>query len=180
MSTPRFRSTAALSVRQRRTAPHVDRATFVVFTLGAHRLAAPVESVERVLRPPARPVAQSPDAQGIDTRDRGASTVGYSGRAVPVLSLETGLCLPASGASSAARRTLILQVHDVLVAAEVDAVLEVVTIDVAAVEGIDEAGAALTGARGRFVRHGHEVIILDVLRVVRAVYVVTQQVTEPA
>ncbi len=101
-------------------------------------------------------------------------TVDYDGRALPILSLERGLRLPASTAPVSTRRALVFRVQDVWIAAVVDAVLEVVTIDAATVNAIDAGATTLIGARGRFVRRGHDVIILDMLRVVRAVYEATQ------
>ena len=45
-----FKSTAMFAVR-RRAVSTVERATFVSFSIGDHRLAGPVELIERVLRP---------------------------------------------------------------------------------------------------------------------------------
>ncbi len=155
MSMPRFRSTAALSIRQRQAAPTIDRATFVLFSLGPHRFAAPVTLVERVLRG-----GVASDAH-----------VAYSGRQVPVVDLRLAFRDTSAGPSTlATRRSLIFSVQEVWIAAEVDAVHEVATIDASAVEALPVTAERVVGARGRFQRHGHEVIVLDMLRVVRAVY----------
>jgi chemotaxis signal transduction protein len=154
MSMPRFRSTAALSIRQRQAAPTIDRATFVLFSIGRHRFAAPVTLVERVLR------------GGVSD-----AHVAYSGRQVPVVDLRLAFRDAAAGPSTlATRRLLIFSVQEVWIAAEVDAVHEVATIDASAVEALAVTAERVVGARGRFQRHGHEVIVLDMLRVVRAVY----------
>lgn len=156
MSMPRFRSTASLSVRQRQVAPTIDRATFVLFSLGEHRYAAPVTLVERVLRG---------GAVGADAH------VTYAGRQVPVLDLRLAFGdVPAGPSPLATRRLLVFSVQEVWLAAEVDAVQEVATIDASAVEALAADVEYVVGARGRFQRHGHDVIVLDMLRVVRAVY----------
>jgi chemotaxis signal transduction protein len=171
MNMPRFRSTAALSVRQRRAAPAVDRATFVLFSLGAHRFAAPVTLVERVLR--ARPDhAGSTDTGAADANAAIADAhIAYAGRQVPVLDLRLAFGDGATRVSArGTRRLLIFSVQAVWIAAEVDDVQEVATIDASAVESVPVEAAHVVGARGHFHRHGHEVIVLDMLRVVRAVY----------
>jgi chemotaxis signal transduction protein len=171
MNMPRFRSTAALSVRQRRVVPTVDRATFVLFSLGAHRFAAPVTLVERVLR--ARPAnAGSADADAADADAADADLhIAYAGRQVPVLDLRLAFADRAARVSARdTRRLLIFSVQEVWIAAEVDDVQEVATIDASAVESLPVDVEHVVGARGHFHRHGHEVIVLDMLRVVRAVY----------
>lgn len=178
MTAPRFRSTAAFTMRQRHTAPAIDRATFVIFSLGGQRYAAPAESVERVLRH-----AQS-EAHAL-------SLVEHNGRQVTVIDLrdvlqhasrelscdESGHAPPMGGSPPPSRsmalgqRTLVFSVQDAWVAATVDAVYEVATIDATLVRPVEAATAVV---RGRFVRHDHHVLVLDLLRVVRAVYVLTQ------
>lgn len=161
MSVPRFRSTAALSIRQRQAAPTVDRATFVLFSLGGHRFAAPVTVVERVLRGG----AVMNDAHVADGH------VAYAGRQVPVLDLRRAFGEASAVPSTlGTRRLLIFSVQAVWIAAEVDAVQEVATIDASDVEALAANAEHVVGARGRFRRHGHDVTVLDMLRVVRAVY----------
>lgn len=186
MTAPRFRSTAAFTMRQRHTAPAIDRATFVIFSLGGQRYAAPAESVERVLR-----YAQS-EAHAL-------SLVEHNGRQVTVIDLrdvlqhasrelscdESGHAPPMGGSPPPSRsmalgqRTLVFSVQDAWVAATVDAVYEVATIDATLVRPVEAESDLRTVAptavvRGRFVRHDHHVLVLDLLRVVRAVYVLTQ------
>jgi chemotaxis signal transduction protein len=166
MSVPRFRSTAALSIRQRQAAPTVDRATFVLFSLGEHRFAAPVTVVERVLRGG----AVGADARVADA-DVADGHVAYAGRQVPVLDLRRAFSAAQAVPSTlGTRRLLIFSVQAVWLAAEVDAVQEVATIDASDVEALAANAEHVVGARGRFRRHGHDVTVLDMLRVVRAVY----------
>ncbi len=162
MTVPRFRSTAALSTRQRRSTTQVDRATFVVFALGDRRFGVPVESVERVLR----------HDQGLiaDASDAGLGHLTYRERQVPILALEPALALPAAATPDAATRVLVFTVHNVWVAALVRTVFEVAMVDASLVTPLDTAEVAVVGARGRFARQGAEVIVLDMLAVVRAVY----------
>jgi len=167
MTMPRFRSTAALSPRQRRAVAQVDRATFVVFTLGGRRLAVPVESVERVLR-----IGAPTEAGGPDVRP---THVSHAGHSVPLLTLEPAMRLLPS-VPTAASRVVVFSVRDVWVAAVVDQVHEVAIMDASLVQPVGEEERTLVGARGRFERHGHLVIVLDMLAVVRAVYEAAQRV----
>ncbi len=167
MTMPRFRSTAAFSTRQRPAVPHVERATFVVFSLAGRRLAAPVEAVERVLRQAAAPSSAE-------------RHVVHAGRHVPLIDLRPAFGVPSPAPDDASRRLLIFSAQGVWLAAEVDAVHDVATVDASSVESLGMTGhdaMTLVGARGRFVRHGHEVIVLDMLRVVRAVYQLAQRAT---
>jgi chemotaxis signal transduction protein len=150
MSIGRFRSTAAFAPRARAPIAAVDRATFVVFAIGAHRFAVSVERVERVLRVSAI---------------NGAIT--EAGRALPVTDLASTLGLAL--APSAQSRVLVLAGSATAgsVAVEVDAVFEVATIDATAVSPLAFDGSHTyvpVGARGVFTRQGHSVIVLDVGR----------------
>jgi len=159
MTAPRFRSTLALGTRQRRRAVPVDRATLVVFSLGAQRFGVPVECVERVLRHEvSRDVADPADAP---------AHVSHGGRSVPVVTLAQALGVLDAGAMS---RVLVFNVQTVWVAALVGAVHEVATINAADVRAVSDESASVAGARGCFTRHGQDVIVLDMLAVIRAVY----------
>jgi chemotaxis signal transduction protein len=166
MTAPRFRSTAAFS-RRNRQAKIVDRATFVIFSLQGHRFAAPVESVERVLR-------------GAPARDRGMAVVEHGGRRVPLLDLRTVLGFAREELPlQRHERTLVFTVQGAWIACAVDAVYEVATIDASTVElfatsATGDDSARPEAARARFSRHEHEVLVLDIVRVVRAVYEATQ------
>jgi chemotaxis signal transduction protein len=180
MTAPRFRSTAAFTLRQRRTAPVVDRATFVIFSVNGCRFAAAAESVERVLREvvegSANPVVHHLGKQipVIDFRQ-------VLRDATPTASVRTPASVGGMG-----QRTLVFSVRDVWVAATVDAVYEVATIDAAQVQPVESstpqgtsgAAGAIDVVRGCFVRHDQDVLVLDMLRVVRAVYEATQRAAE--
>lgn len=159
MTAPRFRSTLALGTRKRRATVHVDRATFVVFGLGAQRFGVPVESVERVLRHEAPRDVGDPD--GLPAQ------VSHDGRTVPVLALAPVLGVSDAGVMT---RVLVFSVQTVWVAALVGIVHEVATINAADVRPVPDDIGAVAGARGCFARHGHDVIVLDMLAVIRAVY----------
>ena len=165
MTAPRFRSTAAFS-RRHRQAKLVDRATFVIFSLHGQRFAAPIESVERVLR-------------GAPEPEPGKATVEHSGRRVPVLDLRAALGFTQGvAAAPTLQRTLVFTVQGAWIASVVDAVYEVATIDASTVELFvttpsDDNVTRPAAARARFSRHEHEVLVLDIVRVVRAVYEAT-------
>ena len=152
MSIGRFRSTAAFSPRARVGVVAIDRATFVIFSIGGHRFAVSVERVERVLR------------------DDGAhDTVTYAGRSVPVASLASALGLAL--APSTRSRVLIFSDGATWTAAAVDVVHEVVTIDASTVSPLvsDDAQTYLPiGARGVFTRQEQRVLVLDVTRALQA------------
>ncbi|MEQ1691394.1 MAG: chemotaxis protein CheW [Gemmatimonas sp.] len=181
MTAPRFRSTAAFTMRHRQAAPIIDRATFVIFSLDGQRYAAPAESVERVLR-------QTPSGE------HGARVVEHAGQQVPIIDFRAALGGATSSRASeagsapdvrpaAGQRTLVFSVQDVWIAATVDAVYEVATIDAALVRPLEPVVAFSESTmpravRGRFVRHDQEVQVLDMLRVVRAVYEATHHATD--
>lgn len=163
MTIPRFRSTAAFTLRSRLSAPMVDRATFVLFSLGGERFAAPVEAVERVLRPGSLPAELM-------------TTVAHAGRQVPLLDIRTALGIATSTDRSAGARMLVFIVQQVWVAAEVDAVYEVATLDASLVRRLpasrDDGRPWPVGSRGLFTRHEQQVIVLDMpsvmLQVIRS------------
>lgn len=137
--------------RMRATLPTIERATFVIFSLGGHRFAAYVEAVERVLRA-SRSVAVN-------------ATVRYAGIDVPVLSLESALVVSASRSNTS--RLLIIVTGTRWLAVEVDAVHEVAAIDAATVQPLESDSSrayAPTGVRGVFRRADHDVLVLDVAR----------------
>jgi chemotaxis signal transduction protein len=147
MSIGRFRSIGA-APRARAAAPPVDRATFVIFGVGAHRFAVPVESVERVLRPSASHHA-----------------VSYGGRSLPLSDLASALGLAL--APSARSRLIVFNQDSRWVVAAVDAVFEVATVDASEVgpPAFDGSRTYLpVGTRGIFSRHGVAVLVLDVSR----------------
>ena len=177
MTAPRFRSTATFTIRKRHVAPVVERTTFVIFSLGGQRFAASAESVERVLR--------NASAEG-----NGPTTLEHRGQQVPVIDLRDALrpalrdAIAASGSPSRVasmapgQRTLVFSVQDQWVAATVDAVYEVATIDAALVQPIATGSSngdapARLAVRGQFSRHDQVVLVLDMSRVVRAVYEAT-------
>jgi chemotaxis signal transduction protein len=156
-SEPQFRSTSAFAARARRSAPAIERATFVCFMLGGRRFAAPVESVERVLR-----------WNVIDANAEGdvpqVRTVSYARRDVPLADLAGHLGL--EDRPSAASRVLILNVPTGWVAAVVDAVLDVATVDAAIITLVErsEAPDLPRGVRGMFIRQNQPLLVLDVGR----------------
>lgn len=159
MTAPRFASTAALHTRRQTATPVVDRATFVVFVVSSQRYAVPAESAERVLR-------------AAPTHAGGALVVDYRGRLVPVINLRAALLALPLDCEASLQRTLVFSVQDVLIAARVDAVTEVVTIEAAEVRPVASTSPdrVPAGVRGQFALHGDIVWVLDMLRVVRTVY----------
>ena len=147
---PRFRSTAAFALRRRSSAPMVERATFVTFSLGGRRFAAAVEAVERVLRWTA---ISADDAH-----------VAYAGRDVPFADLAARLGV--AQAPSAASRVLIVSMPAGWIAVVVDEVHEIATVDASRIATCtaEEAAAHVPGARGRFVRQDQETLVLDIAR----------------
>ncbi len=155
MSSGRFRSTAVFSPRARASVIAVDRATLVIFSIGAHRFAVPVERVERVLR------------ADIVERATGASdnAVSYAGRSLTLANLAAslGLVLTPSDRS----RVLVFAERTGWVAAAVDGVHEVATIDAAIVAPLASDGSQTywpVGALGVFDRLEQRILVLDVTR----------------
>ena len=166
MSAPRFRSTAAFALRARSKALAVERATFVTFSVGDARLAVAVESVERVLR------WTSSGARG-DEAGATSMHIRHAGREVPLVHFAARLGLVAR--PSAASRALVLNIANGWLAAVVDAVHEITTVDAASIslagiapalvaDGTEGALPVCAGARGTFMKDGREVLVLDVAR----------------
>lgn len=172
---PRFRSTAAFTSHRRAAAPVVERATFVLFTLGPVAFAAPVEVVERVLRRDgSRDTVEQVLAEraGQDTgRDH---AVAFDGVRLPLVRLELGDALSTTteggGRGPDATRVLVFTLPDRLVAVAVDTVFDVATIDASTIATVRPEDAEVRplprGVRGTFVRHGRELFVLDVSRLV--------------
>ena len=152
MSIGRFRSTAAFSPRARVNIVAVDRATFVIFSIGGHRFGVSVERVERVLR-----------------ADAAHDTVLYGDRRLTLANLASALGLEL--APSTRSRVLVFSDGNAWIAATVDVVHEVVTIDASMVATIAYDGTHTylpVGARGVFTRQEQTVLVLDVARALKA------------
>ena len=151
MIAPRFHSTA-IAGRRRASAPAIERATFVLFSLAGERFASAVEQVERVLR------------HGDDELREWQS----NGRVVERVDLATALLVQSATSRSGLARTLVFTSGARWLAASVDAVYEVATIDVTTIQALndarDDGRAWPRGARGVFVRHEQPVIVIDVAR----------------
>lgn len=158
MTASPFRSTAAFATRTRNSAPAVERATFVTFTVDGRRFAAPVETVERVLPPPG---------------SLRSTHVPYGGVDVPLVDLagSLGLAVHLSDTS----RVLILKFPSGWLAALVDEVHDVAIVDAAMISlaGRDTNGSGVrttndglpAGVQGLFLQRDQETLVLDVGRV---------------
>jgi purine-binding chemotaxis protein CheW len=138
------------------TAP--DRAQIVTFRLGDDLFAADIFAVERVLRYEApTPIPNVPDWI--------AGVLDYRGRVVPVLDLRRRFEMPPR-AAVAETRTLVFVAHGQWIAAIVDAVLEVASVDPTRLSPPPPLFRGLAGEYLRgLVRHGSRLIIyLDVSR----------------
>lgn len=146
-----FKSTALFAVR-RRAVTTVERATFVCFSIGAHRLAGPVELIDRVLRP------------STDT-----PSVSFEGRLLPYADLASPLGLVLGGGAVGLRRVLVAHVNDAWWALPVDAVHEVVSVDASEVLplSVGHPDAHRSGAIATFTRGGSTVLVLDLVRLLR-------------
>lgn len=146
-----FKSTAMFAVR-RRAVNTVERATFVCFSIGGHRLAGPVELIDRVLRPSA---------------DRPGAT--FDGRVLPYADLASPLGLSLGGGAAALRRVLVAHVNDTWWALPVDAVHDVVSVDASEVLPLPAGhpDAHRLGAIATFARGGSTILVLDLARVLR-------------
>jgi len=152
MTASRFRSTAQFAPIERAPTVHVERATFVVFSIGGFRFAVSADSCERVLR-----------------ADTGGHAISYEGRAVPRVDLAFALGL--SLRPSLDSRVLVLNDGQAWRAADVDGVHEVVTIDVATIASTDTGGNfgyRPVGALGIISRSGHSIFVIDIARVLSA------------
>lgn len=155
MTSP-FRSTVSLASR-RKTRPVVERATFVIVSLGAMRWAIPVEVVERVLR-----VADADQE------------VRWNDRVLPWADLSAGEWARQAEFDPQRHRVLVVRgeqsgAHGHCWAVPVHAVHEVYAIEAALLEPStrdDTADRSLPGlaVRATFERQGHRVYVIDVLR----------------
>lgn len=119
----------------------VERSQLVVFRVGRERYAVDVFSVERVLRyEKPRSIPNVP--AWLD------GVIDYGGRAVPVIDLRTRFDLPASTEVDHARM-LVFTVGDERIAATVDAVDEIATVDAASLE---EPPAIVNGLARQYLR----------------------------
>lgn len=162
----RFKSTANFDRRHRSVATPVERATFVVFSLGTVRCAAPVEVVDRVLRVESA------------THVMHSATINFQGQPVRLIDIRPPLQLFEPMSQSPHARVIVFSVLGERLACAVDAVHEVATMDAAVVRPlpVDTSGWWCAGhqrgwpacARGIFSRQGHDVVILDMLRLTRS------------
>lgn len=135
-----------------------DRAQLVTFRLGDDLFAADIFAVERVLRYQApTPIPNVPDWI--------AGVFDYRGRVVPVLDLRRRFGLPPRDAL-ADTRILVFVANGQWIAATVDSVLEVTSVDAAKVSPPPELFRGLAGEYLRgVVRHGSRLVLyLDVGR----------------
>jgi len=137
---------------RRRAVTTVERATFVCFSIGEHRLAGPVELIDRVLRP-------STDAP----------SVSFDGRVLPYADLASPLGLTLGRGAVALRRVIVAHVNDQWWALPVDAVHDVISVDASDVLPLpaDHPDAHRTGAIATFARGGSTVLVLDLVRLLR-------------
>jgi len=153
----RHRSAAAAAA-----AAAVDRATLVTFTVGEDTLAAPVESVERVVRfAHPSPIPGMPDwLEGV---------IEYRGVMVPVIDLRRrfGRERPTAGATT---RVVVFNTQPDWLAAIVDAVKEVVTVDASSIAPPPSLVRGLSGAYllGMLKHRDQVVLVLDVAKVLTA------------
>jgi purine-binding chemotaxis protein CheW len=158
--------TASASVRSRsaaaRAAAAVDRATLVTFTVGADTLAAPVETVERVLRF----VAPSP-LPGMPEWLEGV--IEHRNVMVPVIDLRKRFSRSAL-TTGATTRLVVFNTQPDWLAAIVDAVTEVVTVDAASIAPAPSLVRGLSGAYllGMVTHREQVVLVLDIARVLTA------------
>ena len=154
LSSP-FKSTAMFAVR-RRAVSTVERATFVCFSIGDHRLAGPVELIERVLRPASDAATD-------------AASVEFAGRLLSFTDLASPLGLVGGGGAAALRRVLVVQVNDDWRALPVDAVHDVVSVDASDLRPLPSGhpDAHRAGAIATFARGGSTVLVLDLVRLLR-------------
>lgn len=148
----RHRSAAA-------AAAAVDRATLVTFTVGEDTLAAPVESVERVVR-----FAQPSSIPGMPIWLEGVME--YRGVMVPVIDLRKRLgreCVT----TGATTRIVVFNAQPDWLAAIVDAVTEVVTVDASTIVPPPALVRGLSGAylKGMVQHRDQVVLVLDVGKV---------------
>ena len=154
MTISRLRAGRGAQPRARQAATvAVETATFVVMSLGDTRFALAVDAVDRVYRgdaPSSLPRMSLHDALGLAPFSADGDAVGAHNQ-----------------------RSLVLAVDDALAVALVDAVYEVISVDVTAIEPASTNYATPEGlalVRGQFTRHDQVVYLLDVRRVFRVLY----------
>lgn len=140
----------------------VDYATLVSFSVGRDLLAAPVESVERVLRwTEPSPLPQLPEwLDGV---------ISHGGRMVPVVDLRRRFGR-ADIQVSASTRIIVFAVGSDWLGAVVDAVLEVITVDATTISAPPPVVRGLSGQYllGLARRDDRVVLVLDVARLLTA------------
>lgn len=154
----RHRSAAAAAA----AAAAIDRATLVTFTVGADTLAAPVENVERVLRYVApSPIPAMPQwLEGV---------ISYRNVMVPVIDLRKRFGRD-NAATGAGTRIVVFNTQPEWLAAIVDAVTEVVTVDASTIAPPPPLVRGLSGAYLLgMVKHKEQVVlVLDAAKVLTA------------
>lgn len=159
----RHRSAAAAAA----AAAAIDRATLVTFTVGADTLAAPVESVERVLRYAApSPIPAMPEwLEGV---------ISYRNVMVPVIDLRKRFGRDGA-ATGAGTRIVVFSTQPDWLAAIVDAVTEVVTVDASTIAPPPPLVRGLSGAYllGMVKHKDQVVLVLDAAKVLSASEVLT-------
>jgi purine-binding chemotaxis protein CheW len=141
----------------------MDLATLVLFTVDGTVFALPVEAVERVMRwaePEGDPALPAWIEGVLCFADRTLAVVDLNKR------FSTAPREHSAAARSAHTRTLILKLGSLWVAAIVDAVLEVATIDAAGIEALRLAAGepAVPVVLGVCERKGQRVVVLDTAR----------------
>lgn len=154
-----FNGVTLFGARQRAAAAAaaaaIDRATLVTFTIGDVMLAVPVESVERILR-------YAAPSSSVDQRPCHVGVVEYRGNSVPVVDLRQkfGRSDLATGAGT---RTVVFNTQPEWIAAIVDGVSEVITVNAANIASPEP------GARGLLLgsvhHHDRNLLVLDINKV---------------
>jgi purine-binding chemotaxis protein CheW len=139
-----------------------DYATLVSFSVGRDLLAAPVESVERVLRwTEPSPLPQLPEwLDGV---------IPHGGRMIPVVDLRRRFGR-ADAQVSASTRIIVFAVGGDWLGAVVDAVLEVISVDATTISAPPPVVRGLSGQYllGLTQRDDRVVLVLDVARLLTA------------
>lgn len=142
--------------------PAVERTQLVTFRVGSARYAADVFSVERVLRwTQPRPIPNVP--AWLD------GVIEHGGRSVPVIDLRSRFDLPAAASRDTAR-ILVFTVGEGAIAATVDAVDEVATVNKSDLEDPPEIFRGLARQYLRaLLRRGNDVtVVLDVAQLLNS------------
>ncbi len=155
----RHRSAAAAAAA---AAAAIDRATLVTFTVGDDTLAAPVGSVEQVIR-----YAQPSPIPGMPDWLEGV--IEYRGVMVPVIDLRRRFGREGRAIGSSTR-VVVFNTQPDWLAAIVDAVTEVVTVDASTIAPPPALVRGLSGAylMGMVKHRDQVVLVLDVGKVLTA------------